>query len=409
MIKDINPVQLLTELSSSQSNGYLNVDNGSASWRIYFKEGDLKYIDCSIQSMSELTYYLSRQGWDSALAAVKSKFQSHPHLSAKSNLLDDPFKQTLFEQIIIWLQSEEYINGSQVKQLIEDKIKNTLESFLWLNQARLSWVNSPCIKTIGETTSFDLANLVKLLRQRLTRWQSCAPGLWSPHQRPYLVDYRQIEKPIPSGKLSVAALKKLAQLMRGLSIRQISLVLKQDELQVAQLLSPYIKHGVIYLRNPQTPLDRLPKIPKALQNKPQEKFDVDRPTQNAGQIYKIVCVDDSPTILNEMERFLGKEKFQVTTINDPIQASSVIFRIKPDLILLDITMPKINGYKLCSLLRSSAVFNETPIIMVTGNKGLIDKARAKLVGSTDYLTKPFTQKGLIDLVDKYLEPIGAIH
>jgi len=122
----------------------------------------------------------------------------------------------------------------------------------------------------------------------------------------------------------------------------------------------------------------------------------------ANPTFKIVCIDDSPTILSEIERFLGNTRYEVTTVDDPIQASSVIFRIKPDLILLDITMPKINGYRLCSLLRSSAVFDETPIIMVTGNTGLIDKARAKLAGATDYFTKPFTQQGLMGMVEKYL-------
>ena len=81
----------------------------------------------------------------------------------------------------------------------------------------------------------------------------------------------------------------------------------------------------------------------------------------------------------------------------------MIFRLKPDLILLDITMPRINGYKLCGLLRNSEHCNHTPIIMVTGNTGLIDKARAKLAGATDYFTKPFTQQGLMNIVERHLQ------
>jgi twitching motility two-component system response regulator PilG len=157
---------------------------------------------------------------------------------------------------------------------------------------------------------------------------------------------------------------------------------------------------MIHLRNPQPPLEQLPNIPRSPQVKEQENLPH---TSKAVKTYKIVCIDDSPTILSEIQRFLKEERFEVTAINDPVQASSVIFRLEPDLILLDITMPRINGYKLCSLLRSSNVFNETPIIMVTGNTGLIDKARAKLAGATDYFTKPFTQEGLMAIIDKYLE------
>lgn len=136
-------------------------------------------------------------------------------------------------------------------------------------------------------------------------------------------------------------------------------------------------------------------------NHTQEKETVSRQKSHI-QTKKIVCIDDSPTILKEIKRFLNQDEFEVTAIEDPVQAVPIIFRLKPDLILLDITMPKINGYKLCGLLRNSQNCNETPIIMVTGNTGFIDKARAKISGATDYFTKPFTQEGLMQIVEKYL-------
>jgi two-component system, chemotaxis family, response regulator PixG len=121
------------------------------------------------------------------------------------------------------------------------------------------------------------------------------------------------------------------------------------------------------------------------------------------KVYQIACIDDSPTVLDEIERFLGNRgKYQLTRLEEPIKASSTILRLKPDLILMDITMPNINGYKLCSLFRSSEALAHTPIIMVTGNKGLVDQVRAKMVGATDYLTKPFTQEKLLGMVEKYL-------
>ena len=69
---------------------------------------------------------------------------------------------------------------------------------------------------------------------------------------------------------------------------------------------------------------------------------------------------------------------------------------------MDITMPEINGYKLCSLLRNSVALRETPIVMVTGRSGLVDKARARVTGATDYLVKPFTRGSLLAVVEKYL-------
>ncbi len=406
MNTNFNPFQLLTHFSSSESStylgrGYVEINSSSATWRIYIKNGELKYVESSVQSVTQLHYYLSRQGWDFALVALKEQFLCH--LSDRGNSLSDPFKQGLFEKAITWLQSEGHLDNTQVLQLIEDITQDALESFLWLSEGTTRWVslktNPFWVEKLVET-NFDLSDLVKFLQKRLREWQSCTPAIGSPHQRPYLLDYRQLEKPVPAGTLPIATLKKLAQLMRGLSLRQISLILKQDELHLCQLLSPYIQEGVIYLRQPQPPFNELPQVPRSK---------TDEVVKKVVKIYKIVCIDDSPTVLNQIQRFLGEQRFQITTVNDPVQASSVIFRIKPDLILLDITMPKINGYKLCSLLRSSGVFNETPIIMVTGNKGLLDKARAKLSGATDYLTKPFTKEALMNLVEKYLEPIESNH
>ena len=118
--------------------------------------------------------------------------------------------------------------------------------------------------------------------------------------------------------------------------------------------------------------------------------------------WKIVCIDDSPTILNEISRFLERDDFAVIPITEPLKALMKIMRIKPDLILLDVGMPNIDGYKLCSLIRKYSAFKNTPIVMVTGNKGLIDRAKARMAGATDYMTKPFTQSDLLDMVFNYL-------
>jgi two-component system, chemotaxis family, response regulator PixG len=280
-----------------------------------------------------------------------------------------------------------------------------LESFVWLTEGSSDWCEARLIpdwlqNLPRDSFSIDVVSLVDLLQQKLQKWQSCASQLISPHQRPYVLNYRDISNDYSVGVLSESALTELAQVMRaGFSIRQLAHFIKQDELQVAKILSPYIQKGIIHLRQPQSPLDLLPELPRSLPAKQHKQSDVDR---GLLKINKIVCVDDSHIILQEIQRFLPPERFDITAIDDPIQASSAIFRLEPDLILLDITMPKINGYTLCGLLRNSAVCKNTPIIMVTGNTGLIDKARAKLAGANDYLTKPFTRSGLMTIVDKYL-------
>lgn len=118
--------------------------------------------------------------------------------------------------------------------------------------------------------------------------------------------------------------------------------------------------------------------------------------------YTIVCVDDSPTVINVIKSFLDNDFFLVVGINDPLKALMQIVRVKPDLILLDVEMPNLDGYELCSLLRKHSSFSKTPIIMVTGHTSLIDRAKSKIVRSSGYLAKPFTQANLLKVIFRHL-------
>jgi chemotaxis family two-component system response regulator PixG len=130
-----------------------------------------------------------------------------------------------------------------------------------------------------------------------------------------------------------------------------------------------------------------------------------KPIQARARLYKIICIDDSPSILQAIQSYLD-EQFTVLMLHDPLKAVMQIMRQKPDLILLDVGMPNLDGYELCSMLRRHPGFQTTPIIMVTGHTGFIDRARAKLVGASGYLTKPFTQAELLQAVAQYLPTRG---
>lgn len=120
------------------------------------------------------------------------------------------------------------------------------------------------------------------------------------------------------------------------------------------------------------------------------------------KVYKVVCVDDSQAMLQELTRCLEDDIFSVFTISSPVKALMQIIKIKPDLILLDVNMAGIDGYELCRLLRNHSLFKTTPIIMVTGNTGIFNRVKARIVGASGYLTKPFTQPDLLKLMFKYL-------
>jgi len=113
---------------------------------------------------------------------------------------------------------------------------------------------------------------------------------------------------------------------------------------------------------------------------------------------KILVVDDSKTIRRTAETLLSKEGCQVITAIDGFDALSKIADNQPDIIFVDIMMPRLDGYQTCSLIKHNKVFKNTPVIMLSSKDGLFDRARGRIVGSDQYLTKPFTKDELLGAI-----------
>jgi len=113
---------------------------------------------------------------------------------------------------------------------------------------------------------------------------------------------------------------------------------------------------------------------------------------------KILVVDDSKTIRRTAETLLSKEGCQVFTAIDGFDALSKIADHQPDLIFVDIMMPRLDGYQTCSLIKHNKVYKDTPVIMLSSKDGLFDRARGRIVGSEQYLTKPFTRNELLGAI-----------
>ena len=114
----------------------------------------------------------------------------------------------------------------------------------------------------------------------------------------------------------------------------------------------------------------------------------------------IACVDDSQTIQQFVRLALEPLGYEVLTLMDPTEALMHLIERRPTLILMDIEMPKMDGYELCQMVRQVGVLRDTPIVMLTGREGFVDRIRARMVGSTAYLTKPFDFQELKTLVQK---------
>ncbi len=341
----LNPLSLLAQLSSRQANGCLQVSSGSVSWSIYLEQGKLIYASNSVDPFERLDRHLRRLSRQ--IPTLVSAVRVQVRLIFESDL-ESQSSQNPDYQAICWLVNQQYLNSVQAATLIEDLAEEVIGSLLSVKEGTYQVIDQDPSEELPKFCRIDLRTLVERCYEQLRRQQSSESKNANSE---------------PSAN----------------SLGQNSAPKKLELLQKAP--SP----------NPQTAPSNNLNTPAINPNKTTSK-----------STYTIACIDDSPTVLNAINSFLDDKSFSVVMINDPVRALMQVVRIKPDLILLDVEMPNLDGYELCSLLRQHPLFKTTPIIMVTGHTGFLDRAKAKLVKSSGYLTKPFNQSELLKMVFKHL-------
>jgi len=131
---------------------------------------------------------------------------------------------------------------------------------------------------------------------------------------------------------------------------------------------------------------------------------------SAGPAVRVLVIDDSNTIRRSAEIFLRQGGHDVVLAEDGFDALAKVNDTAPDLIFCDILMPRLDGYQTCAIIKRNARFAAVPIIMLSSKDGVFDKARGRMVGSQDYLTKPFTKEQLLRAVAQYHPaPLSAEH
>jgi twitching motility two-component system response regulator PilG len=117
---------------------------------------------------------------------------------------------------------------------------------------------------------------------------------------------------------------------------------------------------------------------------------------------KVMVIDDSKTIRKTAEALLTKQGYTVSTAIDGYEALSKIAEFEPDLIFIDILMPRLDGYQTCTLIKHNQKYKHTPVVMLSSKDGIFDKAKGRVVGSEQYLTKPFTRDDLLGAIEQHV-------
>jgi len=213
------------------------------------------------------------------------------------------------------------------------------------------------------------------IRPQVLEWKKLANTIASPLLRVGIDDQHQFYKAIAQ-QSQLSHLQSLAEpLSKFPNLYQLAKDCNVDILSLAKQLHPYVKQHLTV--------------------KPYQQAETPQ-----GEAPVVACIDDSHAVQRNVKLILETAGYQVVSITDPARALTTLARQKPVLILMDITMPNMNGYDLARILRKSGSLTEVPIVMLTGRDGVVDRLRARMVGANDYLTKPFNPHQLIQLVQQ---------
>lgn len=338
-------------------------------WFVFFVNGQIAYAtDANNGSLVRLRDYLHHYQVQQELQSIISS------TVASSN---EP------EYAYLWLLLEKHLlTPAQGRSIIHNMVSETLFDLLSLNQGSFVFDSAPALAPL--LTTCTIGPLVTKTIKQVQQWKQFHPQLYSPDQCPVIADDLYLRNNLPDNSY-----QNLVHWAREkTSIRQLSRYLNRDILTIGRAIYPYIQKGWVQMSSVEMPTNPLPAEPLQV-----------APTNRELQV---VCIDDDTTTGKIVEYILQEEGYAPTIIDNPIQALSRLFEIKPELIFCDIAMPQLDGYEICAMLRQSVTFRQTPIIMLTGKDGFIDRVRARMVGATDYLTKPFGKGELLMLLEKYL-------
>ena len=286
-----------------------------------------------------------------------------------------------------------------------------------------------CTKTHYEElrdplTLVSLDELVCDVEAQWRDWCNAHLAPYSPNLAPALIKPESLRT-----QVAPQTYERLGQMLQGqLSLRELAILIQWDLSRFSQSMIAYEQQGILQLRI--TPDLALPSVHKAGAGDSDTTTDRKTPahgssSQAAGQTQGyasvkrgegkrsssvlsssdslkplVMCVDDSPSICNKMQRILEGAGYRFLSVQDPIQALPLMLEKKPDLLLIDLVMPVIGGYELCSQIRRIPAFQETPLIIFSGN--VLDRIRAKLVGANDSFAKSLPPEQMVATVERWL-------
>lgn len=297
-----------------------------------------------------------------------------------------------FQTLSQWVQQQK-LSPAQATALLEQNILECLFDMFQLAQGgcQISISN----RANNAAASLGLQNSTALLNQAQDTWQAwTAAGLanCSPDAAPVVRNAAALQQ-----RTSPQTYQTLTSLLNGQStLRELAVLMRQDLKMLAQTLLAYAQWELIGL-------ETLADI-----NSPQGRGVAVAPppsgaiAQGSRDAPLIMCIDDNPKVCEMLGKILTSAGYQFVSVQDSLQALPVLLERKPDFVFLDLVMPVASGYEVCAQIRRISSFKDIPVVILTGNDGIIDRIRSKASGSTDFISKPLDVAKVLATIRTYI-------
>jgi len=366
-----------------QFTGRLDVIASQTNWSIFFCLGRLVWAKGGIHHNRRF-----HRLWRQYCASVTL---------ANIKLRDDDKMPCYYYHVLSVLSRRQILTPQQTKAMIVGLLQEVL--FDILQQQELETLTYEVDAQGGIDKSLTLmANvigaelLVPSSQKHWSEWKASGLTAYSPNLVPLLTKSNELKQ-----QTKPETYQTLCKLVNGKnSLREVSALLKKDLQKLTLSIIPYVRKGFIELRE-MPDQQRVPNSPALIAPASQTK------TVDENKLPLIACVDDSVEICNKLEQILKKGGYRFVGIQDSVQALPILIGAKPELIILDLVMPIANGYEICTQLRRVSMFETIPILILTGNDGVVDRVRAKMVGANGYMTKPIEPKKVLAVIKRFLE------
>ncbi|OUL21773.1 response regulator [Nostoc sp. T09] len=399
--------QLIEQLQTKLFTGKLNLGTRDGpTWTLYFRLGRLIWQAGGSNADERWRRYLS---------------QYCPNLDVtKLEGLVSPQENYREYCILAKLREQKLIEQQQLVSLITSLIAEVLFDIIQFVEAKKNG-NNPAgqlslTTVVGEVPGFLLAvipteEVLKQATQAWQEWRDAGLASYSPNLYP-VIQKLELLQGQASSKL-IISLVDGTKTLRGLGQK-----IGRDALALTRVLMPLVKAGAIAFSPTPSPrkvgISQETGNPSSAVNNPNSSLKTEEKTviQTAPPAASkaiinvsrplVACVDDSPTICRSLEEILSQQGYRFVGIQDSLTAVLKLIKSKPDFIFLDLLMPKVNGYEICSQIRKTPSLKDVPVVILTGKDGIVDRMRAKLVGATDFLGKPVESEKVLNVLHKYL-------